>query len=274
MKRLLWSCLFALLVSGPVFAQTAQQVVAPCVTSGTNCTRVTTGNGLPVNIVSGGGTGGTSAVDEATFIWGTTPFTPTGGAYQTTATSNALTNGQAGVWQFTAQRAGFVNLRNASGTEIGTASNNLIVGQATAANLNVTEASASAILSAVQGAIPAGAANIGQLTPATIVSCSALCASQVIKGSAGTLYSFEVAADSTLSGAAWWIMIFNATSLPGDGSVTPAKCYALPSGATGFTGAFDAGGIAFGTGITIGVSTTGCFTKTASTHAMISGDYQ
>jgi len=117
------------------------------------------------------------------------------------------------------------------------------------------------------------AANVS--TPiATPITCSALCANLAVKTAAGTLYSFEVSADSTLSGAAWWIMIYNATSAPADGAVTPLKCYAAPSGATSFTGAFASGGISFSTGITIGVSTTGCFNKTASTHALISGDYQ
>lgn len=108
------------------------------------------------------------------------------------------------------------------------------------------------------------------LTP---ITSAALAANTVIKASAGNLYSFEVSADSTLSGAAWWIMIYNATSAPGDGGVTPLKCYALPSGAISYAAAFPVP-VAFSTGITIGVSTTGCFTKTASTHAFISGDAQ
>jgi hypothetical protein len=114
----------------------------------------------------------------------------------------------------------------------------------------------------------------GIIPAATPISCSALCANLVVKASAGTLYGFEVAADSTLSGAAWWVMVYNATSAPADGSVTPLKCYAAPSGATTFNGSFTATGITASTGIVIGVSTTGCFTKTASAHAMISGDYQ
>lgn len=111
------------------------------------------------------------------------------------------------------------------------------------------------------------------VTPATPISSAALVANQIIITGAHQLLSFDVAADSTLSGAAWWLMIYNATSAPADGAVTPVKCYALPSGATGFNGAFSAP-ISFSTGIVIGVSTTGCFTKTASTHAFISGDYQ
>lgn len=116
---------------------------------------------------------------------------------------------------------------------------------------------------------PSAASDAG-LTPTT---SSALAANTVIKASAGNLYSFEVSADSTLSAAAWWIMVYNATSAPGDGAVTPLKCFALPSGATSYAAAFPVP-VAFSTGITIGVSTTGCFTKTASTHAFISGDAQ
>lgn len=116
---------------------------------------------------------------------------------------------------------------------------------------------------------PSAASGAG-LTP---VSSSALAANTVIKASAGNLYSFEVSADSTLSAAAWWIMIYNATSAPVDGAVTPLKCYAMASGVTAYAAAFPTPA-AFSTGITIGVSTTGCFTKTASTHAFISGDAQ
>ncbi len=106
------------------------------------------------------------------------------------------------------------------------------------------------------------------------VSSTALEANRVIKASAGNLYSFEVMADSTLSAAAWWILVFNATSAPADGAVTPAKCYSLPSGATGASYGFASVPLYLGTGITISASTTGCFTKTASAHAFISGDAQ
>lgn len=105
------------------------------------------------------------------------------------------------------------------------------------------------------------------------VASSALAANQVVNAAATNLYAFEVAADSTLSAAAWWIMIYNATSAPGDGAVTPAKCYAMPLGTTSFSAAWPKP-VRFSTGVTIGVSTTGCFTKTASTHAFISADYK
>lgn len=107
----------------------------------------------------------------------------------------------------------------------------------------------------------------------TSTTSAALAANAVIKASAGNLYSFQVSADATLSGAAWWIMIYNAAAAPADGAVTPLKCYAMATNTAVFSAAFSTP-IAFSTGITIGVSTTGCFTKTASTHAFISGDAQ
>lgn len=122
--------------------------------------------------------------------------------------------------------------------------------------------------------LAAGTANFGNLNPATTAQCTTLCASVVAKASAGVLYSFEVEADSTLDAAQWYVMIFNATSLPADGTVTPAKCYAVASGQAQTGGQFASGGLTFSTGITIGVSSTGCYSKTASTHAFIGGDYQ
>lgn len=107
----------------------------------------------------------------------------------------------------------------------------------------------------------------------TYTSSSALAANQVLKATPGTLASFEVSADSTLSAAAWWIMIYDAASAPADGAVTPAKCYGMASGTVSFSAGW-AQPVAFLTGMVIGVSTTGCFTKTASTHAFISGDYK
>lgn len=106
------------------------------------------------------------------------------------------------------------------------------------------------------------------LTPTTT---AALASNKVIKDSAGNLYSFQVSADSTLSAAPWWIMVFDATALPSNGAVTPLKCYALASGTNSFAAAFPTP-IAMANGITIGVSTNGCFTLAASARAFISGD--
>lgn len=120
-------------------------------------------------------------------------------------------------------------------------------------------------LSAVVGPSSSSTAGV------SYVSSTALAANVVVKASPGNLYSFNVTADSTLSAAPWWIMIYDATSAPVDGAVTPAKCYAMPTGTTSFSAAFPVP-LRLATGIVIGVSTTGPFTKTASTHAFISGD--
>lgn len=108
---------------------------------------------------------------------------------------------------------------------------------------------------------------------ATVISTAALAANLVVKASAGNLYSFEVSATSTLFAANWYIMIYDLTAAPADGAVTPAKCYLIPAGTSTFTGAFPTPA-RFATGIVIGVSTAGCFSKTASTQAFISGDFK
>jgi hypothetical protein len=79
-----------------------------------------TSNNLNVQCANCSGSG-VSTTDEATFTAGTSIFAGSGGFFQTTPTSNALTNGQQGMLQMTANRAAFTNLRNAAGTEIGTA---------------------------------------------------------------------------------------------------------------------------------------------------------
>ena len=83
-------------------------------------------HGLPINCISGCSGG---AADESAFTAGATSVF-TGGFFQTTATSNPLTNGQIGVVQMTANRAFMVNLRNASGAELGLSAAPLQVGLA------------------------------------------------------------------------------------------------------------------------------------------------
>lgn len=87
------------------------------------------------------------------------------------------------------------------------------------------------------------------------------------------LVSFEVAADSTLSAAAWWFLIYDAAADPGNGTVTPAKCFAVPSGTAQIGGTYASGGVTFTNGIVGVVSTTGCGTETQSSHAYIAMDW-
>lgn len=115
---------------------------------------------------------GASGTDEGTFTAGSSTFAPGGGFFQTTATSNALTNGQWGAWQMTANRAGFINLRNASGTEVGTSSAEVFVGG------RGTAGSAAGGVLSVQGvasmtpilANPGTAANWGVVTQGSTTS--------------------------------------------------------------------------------------------------------
>ena len=108
---------------------------------------------------------------------------------------------------------------------------------------------------------------------ASQIATAALASNLVVKNAAGNLYSFTVQADSTLYAAIWYIMVFDATALPSNGAVTPAKCYTMPASTANFSTAFPTP-VRHTTGIVIGVSTTGCFSLTASVHAFISGDYK
>jgi hypothetical protein len=92
----------------------------------------------------------------------------------------------------------------------------------------------------------------------------------VAKASAGNLYGFMVATGST-SGC---VMVFNATSLPGNGTVTPVLV-PLPVAANSFV-SFNAGSVPvyLSTGITIGFSSTCGYTLTASSTAAISAQVE
>ena len=108
-----------------------------------------------------------------------------------------------------------------------------------------------------------GAATSCYITGLPVLSTSVVASSLVLKASAGNLYSLQASAT-----AAGFIMVFNATTAPADGTVSPAICY--PVAANGavtlsFPPAY------FSTGITAVYSSTGCFTKTASATAFISG---
>lgn len=100
----------------------------------------------------------------------------------------------------------------------------------------------------------------------TPVVSSAAESGHVLKASAGSLYGLNV----TTGASAGYVLIFDATSAPSNGAVTPKKCYYVPSVST--LGASWDVPAAFATGITVVFSTTGCFTKTASATAFFSGE--
>lgn len=101
----------------------------------------------------------------------------------------------------------------------------------------------------------------------TAVPSTAVETGHVIKASAGNLYGFEV----TSGASAGFIMVFNSTTVPADGAVTPVKCYVIAANAT-VAVQFSPTPLRLSTGVTLVFSTTGCFTKTASATAFISGD--
>jgi hypothetical protein len=76
-------------------------------------------NAIRVNIVAGGASGGTSAIDETAFSEGVSLFTPIGGVFDDAFASDPAAGEQAAT-RITAKRGLHVNLRSGSGTEIGT----------------------------------------------------------------------------------------------------------------------------------------------------------
>ena len=115
---------------------------------------------------------GASALDGVAFTAGSSVFAPGGGIVQTTATSNPVAAGDQGLFQMTANRALFTNLRNSSGVEIGTAAAPVQVSLAnTAANgtaLLVTGTGGTFPITAAALPLPAGAAT--QTTLASILT--------------------------------------------------------------------------------------------------------
>jgi hypothetical protein len=112
-------------------------------------------------------------------------------------------------------------------------------------------------------AVAPTSASTGAITP--VVSAAAE-GSHVLKASAGNLYSLVV----TSGASAGYVMIFNATSAPADGAVTPTECIVIAANSTislNYSGPPEA----FATGITAVFSTSGCFTKTISATAFFSG---
>src|SRR6201996_4972609 len=76
----------------------------------------------------------------------------------------------------------------------------------------------------VQASGPSSLATAANTPVATAAAASSL----VVKSSAGNLYSWRV----TSGASAGFVMVFNATSAPADGAVTPLDCIVLPANST------------------------------------------
>lgn len=123
---------------------------------------------------------------------------------------------------------------------------------------------------------PAGPVYSINLAPLTNAVTGSLASSLVVSASANPLVTLDVNVDSTVYAADWYVLVMNATSAASSPSaVTPKKCYQVRAGIPQWAMGYGVNGLAFATGITVLVSSTGCFTYTAvGAHAFISGDHQ
>ena len=103
------------------------------------------------------------------------------------------------------------------------------------------------------------------------VASAALESSHVLKGSAGNLYGFQVNF-GTCGSPPCWIMLFDATSLPANGAVTPIKWYQVGANTTATITWEPGPALRFNNGLVVGCSTTGPFTLTATAQCAISGE--
>lgn len=149
-------------------------------------------------------------------------------------------------------------------------------------NVNLTQVGGAAVAlgqAAMAASVPVAIASNQSAVPVTstqsstgitpVVSTVAE-SNHVLKASAGVLWQLTVATGAS----AGYAMVFNATSAPADGAVTPIECLPVPANSAvslSFTGGPPE---AYSVGITAVFSTTGPFTKTASATAFFSGKIQ
>jgi len=107
---------------------------------------------------------------------------------------------------------------------------------------------------------------------ASVVSTSAE-ASHVIKAAAGNLYSAYAV---NLTSTPGYVLIFDATSAPVDGAVTPLDCAPLPASGSASVNYRSGPPKRYATGVVVVVSSgASCFSKVSGTiTAFISGDVQ
>lgn len=134
------------------------------------------------------------------------------------------------------------------------------------------------------GSAIAGNFRIDQTTPGTTngvnidpTTGSGAAIPPIVSGSAESNHVICAAACNlwgasiTTGAAAGFFMVFNATSAPADGAVTPIECVQIPANGSGSIN-FGAGPPdRYATGVTLAFSTTGCFNLTKSATAFFKG---
>ncbi|UCD58217.1 MAG: hypothetical protein JSV16_03645, partial [Candidatus Hydrogenedentota bacterium] len=146
------------------FAMTQTRALLACLeTPAGDSAMDDTNDAVKVNIVAGGGAGGTSMTDDAAFTPGSTAFTPAGGTFDDTA-PDSVDEGDGGAFRMSSRRELYVQIRDAAGNERG---------------LNV-DASGNIGISS----LPAGTNNIGDVDvltmPGTAAEAAALPSSFVV----------------------------------------------------------------------------------------------
>ncbi len=129
-------------------------------------------------------------------------------------------------------------------------------------------ASAPVVIASDQSAVPVSGTVTASYTAATSSSTTALAASKVVKGSAGTLYGFNVYNNKS---SAQWIQVHNTTSLPADTSIPIISLRVEANSNLGVS--YGARGLAFATGITIGNSSSVATLTTGSADCWISAEF-
>lgn len=239
MRRLLFSFIALLFSCGVAFAQS--NVIVNYKSSATDATQVSSTNPLPVSLSGIGGTQPVSIADGADVTLGAKADTAwVSGSGSAIAILKTIAGNSGGSIPAGAAIIGKVGIDQ---TTPGT-TNGIVIA-------------------------PSSAAGIGILP--TVSTAAESC--RVLKSGTGNLYTLTTVIGAT-SG---YILAFDATSAPGDGAVTPKWWFPINSnGTNGAAAASWTPGppLNFSVGITVCFSSTGPFTKTASSTASFSAQVQ
>jgi hypothetical protein len=117
--------------------------------------------------------------------------------------------------------------------------------------------------------LPVGAAHPMPVAGVAVapVASATIEAAHVLKSSAGTIYALQ--ANATQSG---YVMLFDSSTVPADGAVTPIKAWFFSSAAQATIDKSFNPPLAMHNGIIVVFSTTGPFVKTAAASAQFSAE--
>lgn len=120
------------------------------------------------------------------------------------------------------------------------------------------------VFAILSGLAPARAQVVPPNAAATPVVSAAAEGSHVLKASPGNLYALYVVDTGAVAG---FIMVFNATTAPANGAVTPIHCVPVSASGYNFLNFAPQPPEFYSIGIVAVYSSTGCFTKTTSATA-------